>query len=145
MSTDNLPSQKRTSNPAVTIGGAGGLSGILIAFVNIGLDGNEYLAAVTTTIPFVVGLIFAGIDYFLSLVGARSKAELEVDAKLKRRLTQVDQFITECKESIKQSKEAGLCTKIDEESLREFQIQKRNIQLGSVSLPEISIKAVSND
>lgn len=142
MSNQNPPSTRSSSSVAKAISGAGGLSAILIAFANIGFKESEYLAAITTTIPFVVGGLFTIIEYSISYLGVRSKTELEVDAKLDRKLTQVNQFIDESIKSIKQNQETGLDSSAEEKNLEQLQARKRDIQLAYINLAEIEIKAV---
>ncbi|END5526344.1 hypothetical protein ABMC86_001984 [Vibrio vulnificus] len=142
MSTDNSPSIKKPSNGAIAIGGIGGLSGILIAFANIEFKDSEYLTAITSTIPFVVSIAIGSFEYAFSYIGARNKSELQIDAKLNRKLKNVDKFIKQTRKNISECKKLQLDTTSEEESLKALLVQRHEIQLAHLNVDDITAKPV---
>ncbi|HDY7949604.1 TPA: hypothetical protein RQK75_002251 [Vibrio vulnificus] len=142
MSTENSPSIKKPSSGAIAIGGIGGLSSILIAFANIEFKDSEYLTAITSTIPFVVSIAIGGLEYAFSYIGARNKSELQIDAKLKRKLKNVDKYIKQTRKNIGECKKLQLDTTAEEESLKALLVQRQEIQLAHLNVDDITAKPV---
>ncbi len=135
---------KKPQSSALAISGAGGLSGILIAFANIQFKDSEYLVAITTTIPFVVGVIIAGLEYFLTYIGIRNKAELRVDNKLNRKLSNVNKYIKQAKKNIEKDRKLNLDTSQAEKHLSSLYEQRQQIQLAHLSVDDTKISTVND-
>ncbi|CAH7437945.1 hypothetical protein VCHA42O253_20273 [Vibrio chagasii] len=134
--------QKRGMNSGVAVGGAGGITGVIIGFINIRFSGNEFLPIATTMIPLIVGGAFWAIEYLRAYKGIRSKAEMELDAQLKRKIAHLDTCIADALKNINEGKAAGIDTSEDEKDLKQFKEQKRKVRIAHINAQDVTIKPV---
>lgn len=134
--------QKKGVNSGVAVGGAGGITGVLIGFINIQYSGNEFLPIATTMVPLIVGGAFWGIEFIRAWKGIRSKAEMELDAQLERKIAHIDACIDDALKNIKEGKGAGIDTSEDEKDLKQFKEQKTKVRIAHINAQDVTIKSV---
>ncbi|MFM2590058.1 hypothetical protein [Vibrio sp. TBV020] len=145
MNIEATPTSKKKSQgtTAAALGGVGGLSSILIAFASIEYKNSEYLIAITSTIPFVVSIAVGLLEYLFSYIGARNKAELQIDAKLSRKLKNVEKYIDKTRKSIEKNKKLSIDTAAEEANLAALINQQREIQLAHLNVEDVTVQPVS--
>lgn len=113
----------------VAVGGFGGITGVVIGFINIQYSDSEFLPVITTLVPIALGGIFWAIEYARSYFGVRSKEEIEVDAQFTRAISHLDSCIADTFSLIESGKKAGLDTSKDEAFLADYKKQKHEVRL----------------